>query len=366
MTEHGIRPDVVTYTGLIDGLCKDGRATQAMGLLDLMLKKGVEPNTVTCNVIINGLCKEGRVGDAFKILEMMTKKGKKPDVVTYNTLLVGFCADGQIDEAMKLLKLMLKDENFVEPDVTIFNSLIQRLRKASLMRLWSFAKGLFSKMKACGLSPMVIDYNTLMASLCKEGSLGQARGLFQELRNATHGPDVVSFTTIIDGMLGMGLAPDYMTFSSLISRLSKLGQLDEAKNVFEKIMASGFTPDTFVYDSLLKGFASMGKTKEIIDFDKWQIKVLFLTQIISTILTCLCDMSEDLDVMEILPNFSLEASKEASISCDKLLSKLNESHPELNARASLPGFQVLPLQQFGIWGPEITTKLDPQKDTYGM
>lgn len=33
-------------------------------------------------------------------------------------------------------------------------------------------------------------------------------------------------------------------------------------------------------------------------------------------------------------------------------------------RASLSGFQVLPLQQFGSWGPEINTKLDPQKDTY--
>ncbi|XP_076954628.1 rhodanese-like/PpiC domain-containing protein 12, chloroplastic [Bidens hawaiensis] len=33
-------------------------------------------------------------------------------------------------------------------------------------------------------------------------------------------------------------------------------------------------------------------------------------------------------------------------------------------KASLSGFQVFPLQQFGSWGPEITTKLDPQKDTY--
>lgn len=36
------------------------------------------------------------------------------------------------------------------------------------------------------------------------------------------------------------------------------------------------------------------------------------------------------------------------------------------AIASLPGFKVLPLRQFGSWGPEITTKLDPQKDTYVM
>ncbi|GMQ00941.1 hypothetical protein CsSME_00047789 [Camellia sinensis var. sinensis] len=37
---------------------------------------------------------------------------------------------------------------------------------------------------------------------------------------------------------------------------------------------------------------------------------------------------------------------------------------EGQAQASLPGFHVLPLRQFGSWGPEITTKFDPQKDTY--
>ena len=36
------------------------------------------------------------------------------------------------------------------------------------------------------------------------------------------------------------------------------------------------------------------------------------------------------------------------------------------AQASVPSFQVLPLRQFGSWGPEIATKLDPQKDTYVM
>ncbi|KAK6936892.1 Peptidyl-prolyl cis-trans isomerase, PpiC-type [Dillenia turbinata] len=36
----------------------------------------------------------------------------------------------------------------------------------------------------------------------------------------------------------------------------------------------------------------------------------------------------------------------------------------LLAQASLPGFVVLPLRQFGSWGPEITSKFDLQKDTY--
>lgn len=40
--------------------------------------------------------------------------------------------------------------------------------------------------------------------------------------------------------------------------------------------------------------------------------------------------------------------------------------PEEVAKASLPSFQVLPLRQFGNWGPEIFTRFDPQKDTYVM
>ncbi|KAJ0020842.1 hypothetical protein Pint_30836 [Pistacia integerrima] len=40
--------------------------------------------------------------------------------------------------------------------------------------------------------------------------------------------------------------------------------------------------------------------------------------------------------------------------------------PDEVAQASLPGFKVLPLRQFGTWGPDITTKFDRQKDTYVM
>ncbi|KAL3580218.1 hypothetical protein D5086_018053 [Populus alba] len=40
--------------------------------------------------------------------------------------------------------------------------------------------------------------------------------------------------------------------------------------------------------------------------------------------------------------------------------------PDEVAKASLPGFEVLPLRQFGSWGPEVTTKFDPEKETYVM
>eukprot|EP01018_Ginkgo_biloba_P038326 Gb_33394 [translate_table: standard] len=38
--------------------------------------------------------------------------------------------------------------------------------------------------------------------------------------------------------------------------------------------------------------------------------------------------------------------------------------PDEVSIASLPGFKIYPLRQFGSWGPTVTTDLDPVKDTY--
>ncbi|CAI9106253.1 OLC1v1005368C2 [Oldenlandia corymbosa var. corymbosa] len=38
--------------------------------------------------------------------------------------------------------------------------------------------------------------------------------------------------------------------------------------------------------------------------------------------------------------------------------------PDEVAKASIPGFKVLPLRQFGDWGPQVPQMFDPQKDTY--
>jgi len=59
-------------------------------------------------------------------------------------------------------------------------------------------------MRIFGLSPTLVDYNTLMASLCKESSLEQARRLFQETRNSSCKPDIISFNIMTDGILKAG------------------------------------------------------------------------------------------------------------------------------------------------------------------
>ncbi|KAM1092622.1 hypothetical protein ACFX19_020180 [Malus domestica] len=204
--------------------------------------------------MIDGLCKKGLVDEAFKIFEMMKGKGKQPDTITYNMLLMGLSCHVKVDEAMKLFSVISKDENLLEPDEGFVGKAIKFLRHALDLGLvlngitygvlingfckthmLRFAKGLFSQMRAAGVSPTVIDYNVLMVPLCKE-------------------------------MADKGVVLD--------------------------------------------------------------------SEITSTILECLCEISDDVDVMKILPTFSQETSKGASITCDELLVKLNNSHPELRLYAA--------------------------------
>ncbi|GJT18714.1 tetratricopeptide-like helical domain-containing protein [Tanacetum coccineum] len=64
-------------------LCKIGNNVIAIQLLRLMDEKACKPNVVTYSNIIDSLCKDKMVDDAFKLLkEMVFQQGISPDVIT--------------------------------------------------------------------------------------------------------------------------------------------------------------------------------------------------------------------------------------------------------------------------------------------
>ncbi|KAJ7295287.1 hypothetical protein O6H91_Y200500 [Diphasiastrum complanatum] len=75
MVERGAVATVVTYSILIDSLCKAGKVEAAHRILQVMDTNGVTPDVVTFNILLNGLCKAGKVDDAYKIFETMQGKG---------------------------------------------------------------------------------------------------------------------------------------------------------------------------------------------------------------------------------------------------------------------------------------------------
>ncbi|KAL3740162.1 hypothetical protein ACJRO7_021440 [Eucalyptus globulus] len=102
METKGCSPSVITYTSMIHGLCQSENLNEAFGLFEQMMGKGIEPNVVvvllkrwsfldimvrkwlrpnmiTYSTSIHGLCKEGKAYEALETLDRMKLQALKPD-----------------------------------------------------------------------------------------------------------------------------------------------------------------------------------------------------------------------------------------------------------------------------------------------
>ncbi|XP_068663014.1 pentatricopeptide repeat-containing protein At1g09900-like [Aristolochia californica] len=108
IAEQGLFPTVVTYTNLIDGLCKSGATSLAFKVVDEMMKHDCLPNLHTYSSLIYGLCQEANAMEAELLFKVMQRKGLIPDLVTYTSVI-----DGPYGV---LLKGLQKDQDFLEED----------------------------------------------------------------------------------------------------------------------------------------------------------------------------------------------------------------------------------------------------------
>ncbi|KAI3954198.1 hypothetical protein MKW98_018022 [Papaver atlanticum] len=113
MSERRVSPDVITYSVLIDGLCKDNRMEEANQMLDEMCVRGLVPNDVTYTTLIGGHCKQHNIESS----------GRVPGVATFNVVMNGFCKQGQ----MKIARMLLDDMHNlgVVPDDITYNILLE-------------------------------------------------------------------------------------------------------------------------------------------------------------------------------------------------------------------------------------------------
>jgi len=128
-------PDIVTFNVLVDTFCKEGKVSEAQGVLKTMTEMSVELDVVTYNSLMYGHSLWMEVVEARKLFGFMITKGCKPNVFSYNILINGYCKAERIDEAKQL-----------------FNEMIHQ-----------------------GLTPNIVSYNT--HGFCQLGKLREAKSL---------------------------------------------------------------------------------------------------------------------------------------------------------------------------------------------
>ncbi|XP_020872047.1 pentatricopeptide repeat-containing protein At4g14050, mitochondrial isoform X2 [Arabidopsis lyrata subsp. lyrata] len=99
--------DVVSWTSLIVGMAQHGQAEKALALYDEMVSHGVKPNEVTFVGLIYACSHVGFVAKGRELFQSMTKDyGIRPSLQHYTCLLDLLGRSGLLDEAENLIHTM--------------------------------------------------------------------------------------------------------------------------------------------------------------------------------------------------------------------------------------------------------------------
>lgn len=133
------------------------------------------------------------------------------------------------------------DEGGIEPDVVSYNTLIDG---CIVVDDCAGALTYFNEMRKRGIAPSKVSYTTLMKAFASSGQPKLANKVFDEmLKDPRVKVDLVAWNMLVDGYCKMGL-------------------IEEAKSIIQKMKENGMFPNVATYGSLANGIALAKKPGE--------------------------------------------------------------------------------------------------------
>lgn len=236
-------PNTRMYTILMKGYMKVGRVTDTVRMLEAMRHQedsDSHPDHVSYTTVVSAFVNSGSMDRARQVLAEMTRIGVPANRITYNILLKGYCKQLQIGKAKELLTEMAEDAG-IAPDVVSYNILIDG---CILVDDSAGALAFFNEMRARGIAPTKISYTTLMKAFALSGQPKLANKVFEEMLNDPR------------------VKADIIAWNMLVEGYCRLGLVEEAKKIIQRMKENGFHPDVATYGSLANGIAVARKPGE--------------------------------------------------------------------------------------------------------
>lgn len=272
-------PDVVSWTGMIDGYTRIHRADEALSFFWRMSKLGVMPTEITIltivpsisnlgslelaetlhaychksglvtsdvrveNSLIDMYAKCGSIESSRKVFECMSVRR---NLVSWTSIITGLATHGMGSEAIQLFNEMRKESN-VSPNRVTFLSVLNACSHGGLVE-----EGLrfFSSMVyEYGIEPDVKHYGCLIDMLGRAGRLGEAEDMIQRMPVEVN---VVVWRTLLGccskhGEAEMGervmrrimemereYGGDYVVLSNMFSEVGRFGDAERVRSLIDR------------------------------------------------------------------------------------------------------------------------------------
>ncbi|KAF7147557.1 hypothetical protein RHSIM_Rhsim03G0026600 [Rhododendron simsii] len=199
MKKNGFRPDVVSYTSLLNAYRRSEQPKKAREVFHLKKQNNCEPNVDSYNTLIDAYGSNGFLAKAIDVLRDMEQNGVHPNIVSICTLLV---ACGRVGQRVKIDSILSAAElrgialntiaynaaigsymNFGDHEkaIELYRSMRKKKVKPDCGR-FTEAESTFTKMKVAGCSPDLVTYTTMIHACTSVGDWEKAAALFKEMR----------------------------------------------------------------------------------------------------------------------------------------------------------------------------------------
>lgn len=250
--------NIVTWNSLIAGYSSKGLFDDVEKLLNQMEEEGIKPDTFTWNSILSGYSLYGREKDALTVIEKIRALGVAPGVVSWTALISGCSQNEKYKESLDFFNQMLKEG--VKPNTATLSSLLQAcaamswLQKGKEVHCWCIRNG---------FDEDVVVATALIHMYIKSGSLLGAFEIFSRMKSmsvATWNCMIMGFAVYSQGREGialfnkmreMGIQPDAITFTTLLSCCKNSGLHDEGWKYFDSMKADYNIQPTIVHYSCM-------------------------------------------------------------------------------------------------------------------
>ncbi|KAI7820971.1 hypothetical protein BC939DRAFT_494330 [Gamsiella multidivaricata] len=240
------------FNMLIIQALKRNRFAQVPELMEQMQKRGHRPNVFTFTAMIDADIKMGKYYEAKEIFQAMQQANIQPDVIAYSAMISGALSQASVNESLELLKAMVGDG--LLPNLHTFNSLLS----ASVGEIGiDSLKVIRETMQALHIRPDQRSFNALLSAYALQGDMDEMLRSLEDMKRSK-------------------VAPDALTYSILISGFLQNGDLRYAMEWYYKMMDGGFVPATFVFNNLMAALHGSGQGQQVLlmwaEMDRIDIK----------------------------------------------------------------------------------------------
>lgn len=122
MEEFGVKPDVITFSTIMDAWSSEGLMDKCQAIFDVMSKCGIDPDVHAFSILAKGYIRALDPERAESVLSLMTSSGVHPNVVIFTTIISGWCSAGKMERAYNVYTKMC--EMGISPNTKTFETLI--------------------------------------------------------------------------------------------------------------------------------------------------------------------------------------------------------------------------------------------------